>query len=136
MNALCTFLKSAAITAGAICGYYMGPLDGLLTALLIFVIIDYVTGVLAAWVTKSLDSNIGFHGILRKVIIFLVVGVSNVLDVYVIKTGTAIRSGVICFYLANEGLSILENAGRAGLPLPDALKAALEQLKTHKEEHL
>ena len=136
MNDLVTFLKAAACTAGAMCGYYLGPCDGLLTAILILVIVDYITGVLAAYVAKKLDSNVGFHGIIRKVVIFVIIGVANVLDVYVIKTGTAIRSGVICFYIANEGLSILENAGHIGLPLPGNLLAALEQLKEHKEDHL
>lgn len=116
-----------AMIGGAI-GYYVGEVDGLLTALLVFVCVDYITGVAAAIVEKKLSSEIGFKGIIKKVLIFTIVGLANIIDVNVIQNGSAIRGIVLCFYLSNEGLSILENASRCGLPIPDKLKAILKQL--------
>lgn len=113
-------------------GYFLGGLDGLLIALIIFVVLDYITGVMRAILDKELSSAVGFKGIFRKIIIFCLVGISHIVDLHVIGTGTGLRSAVICFYLSNEGLSILENAAHMGLPVPERLKAVLAQL--HKKE--
>ncbi len=119
----------AAITAlGGWLGYFLGGMDGLLIALLVFVILDYLTGVMRAIAEHKLSSAIGFKGICRKVVIFALVGVGHVLDTHVVGTGSALRSAVICFYLSNEGVSLLENAAHLGLPVPDKLKAVLSQL--------
>ena len=118
-----------AITAlGGWLGYFLGGMDGLLIALLVFVILDYVTGVMRAIADHELSSAIGFKGICRKVLIFALVGVGHVLDTHVVGTGSALRSAVICFYLSNEGVSLLENASHLGLPIPEKLKAILSQL--------
>ena len=114
-------------------GYFLGGCDGLLYALLAFVIIDYITGVMCAVIDKKLSSEVGFKGIFKKVLIFLLVGIANILDVQVIGTGSVLRTAVIFFYLANEGLSILENSAIIGLPVPDKLKDMLLQLA--EEEH-
>lgn len=115
-------------------GYFLGGCDGLLIALVIFVVIDYITGVMGAIADKKLSSEVGFKGICRKVIIFLLVGIAQILDVNVIKTGSVLRTAVIFFYLSNEGVSILENAAHLGLPIPEKLKVVLEQLHDRAEK--
>lgn len=118
-----------AITAvGGWLGYFVGGMDGLLTALLILMTIDYITGIMCAIVDKQLSSAVGFKGICKKVLILMLVGVAHIVDMHVVGTGEALRSAVICFYLSNEGVSVLENAGRLGLPIPEKLKAILAQL--------
>ena len=113
---------------GAWIGYYLGGCDGLLYALIAFVTIDYLTGVMCAIADKKLSSNVGFKGICRKVLIFLLVGIANIIDVQVIGQVGILRTAVIFFYLSNEGVSLLENAGHLGLPIPEQLKTVLEQL--------
>ena len=115
-------------------GYFLGGFDGLLYALLAFVILDYITGVMCAIADKTLSSNVGFKGICRKVLIFLLVGVANILDVHVIGTGSVLRTAVIFFYISNEGVSLTENAAHLGLPVPEKLKAVLEQLHNREVE--
>lgn len=117
-------------------GYFLGGCDGLLYALLAFVVIDYITGVMCAVNDHTLSSEVGFRGICRKVLIFLLVGIANVLDVQVIGTGSVLRTAVIFFYISNEGVSLLENAAHLGLPVPEKIKAVLEQLhdRTEKED--
>ena len=114
-------------------GYFLGGCDGLLYALLAFVVIDYITGVMCAIVDKNLSSEVGFKGICRKVLIFLLVGIANVLDVQVIGTGSVLRTAVIFFYISNEGVSLLENAAHLGLPVPEKIKIVLEQLHDRAE---
>ena len=109
-------------------GYFLGGCDGLIIALILFVVMDYITGIMCAIADKKLSSEVGFKGICRKVIIFMLVGISNIIDVEVIKTGSVLRTAVIFFYLSNEGISLLENAGHLGLPIPEKLKLVLEQL--------
>ena len=117
------------ITAmGGWLGYFLGGCDGLLIALVLFAVVDYLTGIMCAVVDQKLSSQVGFKGICRKVLIFLLVGIANIIDVQVIGTGSVIRTAVIFFYLSNEGVSILENAAHLGLPIPEALKAALAQI--------
>lgn len=115
-------------------GWFLGGCDGLLYALIAFVAIDYITGVMCAINDHSLSSEVGFRGICRKVLIFLLVGMANILDVNVIGTGSVLRTAVIFFYISNEGVSLLENAAHLGLPVPDAIKTVLEQLHNRSEE--
>lgn len=109
-------------------GYFLGGCDGLLYALIAFVVIDYITGVMCAISDKTLSSEVGFKGICRKVLIFLLVGIGNIIDVQVLGSPGVLRTAVIFFYLSNEGVSLLENAAHLGLPVPDAIKTVLEQL--------
>lgn len=115
-------------------GYFLGGCDGLLYALLAFVAADYLTGVMCAISDKSLSSEIGFKGICRKVLIFLLVGIANILDVQVIGTGSVLRTAVVFFYISNEGISLLENAGHLGLPIPEKMKSVLQQLHDRSEK--
>ena len=128
---LCQFLFTA---AGGWLGYFLGGCDGLLIALVIFAVADYITGVMCAVADKKLSSEVGFKGICRKVIIFMLVGVAHVIDVNVIATGSGLRTAVIFFYLSNQGVSLLENAGHLGLPIPEKLKIVLEQLHDRSEK--
>lgn len=114
-------------------GYFLGGCDGLLIALVIFVTCDYLTGIMCAISDKKLSSEVGFKGICRKVLIFLLVGIDNVLDVQVIGTGSVLRTAVIFFYISNEGVSLLENAAHLGLPVPEKIKIILEQLHDRAE---
>ena len=114
-------------------GYFLGGCDGLIYALLAFVVIDYLTGVMCAVSDRKLSSAVGFRGICRKVLIFLLVGIANILDVQVIGTGSVLRTAVIFFYISNEGVSLLENAGHLGLPIPKKMQEVLEQLHDRGE---
>ena len=109
-------------------GWFLGGCDGLLYALLAFVVVDYITGIMCAVVDKKLSSAVGFKGIFKKVLIFTLVGIANIVDVQVLGTPGVLRTAVIFFYLSNEGVSMLENAAHLGLPVPDAIKTVLEQL--------
>ena len=110
---------------GGILGWYLGGFDGFLYALIAFVIADYITGVLAAYATKTLSSAIGFKGIAKKLVLFLLVGLANLLDLYILGEAGVLRTAAIFFYLSNEGLSLLENSTRLGLPIPGPLRDAL-----------
>ncbi|CNC83003.1 TPA: holin family protein [Streptococcus agalactiae] len=112
---------------GGLIGSIFGEVDGFFFALMIFIAIDYITGLMAAAVEKRLASNIGFKGIFKKIVILFLVSVGHLIDTEIIKQGGAIRTMVIFFYLSNEGLSILENAVRIGLPIPEKLQALLKQ---------
>ena len=114
-------------------GYFLGGCDGLLYALIAFVVIDYITGVMCAIINRELSSAVGFKGIFRKVLIFLLVGIANIIDVQVIGIGAVLRTAVIFFYISNEGVSLLENAGHLGLPIPEKIKTVLEQLHDRAE---
>lgn len=114
-------------------GYFLGGWDGLLYALIAFVVIDYLTGVMCAINDRTLSSEVGFKGICRKVLIFLLVGIANILDVNVIGSGGVLRTAVIFFYISNEGVSLLENAAHLGLPVPEKIKVVLEQLHDRSE---
>lgn len=115
-------------------GWFLGGCDGLLYALLAFVVIDYVTGIMCAVVDKKLSSEVGFKGIFKKVLIFALVGIGQILDSRVIGSGSVMRTAVIFFYLSNEGVSLLENAAYLGLPIPQKLKSVLEQLHDRAEK--
>ncbi len=115
-------------------GYFLGGCDGLLYALLAFVVLDYITGIMCAIADKKLSSAVGFKGICRKVLIFALVGVGHLLDTQVIGSGSVLRTAVIFFYLSNEGLSLVENAAYLGLPIPGKLHKVLEQLHDRAEK--
>ena len=114
---------------GGSIGYFLGGFDGLIFAIVAFVIIDYITGLMAAVIEKKLSSEIGFKGIFKKVLIFILVGIGHTIDFYLIEKGSAVRTAVIFFYLSNEGLSIIENASRIGLPVPEQLKIVFRELR-------
>lgn len=115
-------------------GWFLGGCDGLLYALIAFVAIDYLTGVLCAISDHTLSSEVGFRGIARKVLIFLLVGIGHILDTQVIGSGSVLRTAVIFFYISNEGVSLVENAAHLGLPIPEKLKDVLEQLHDRAEK--
>lgn len=114
-------------------GYFLGGCDGLLYTLIAFVVIDYLTGIMCAISDQTLSSEVGFRGICRKVLIFLLVGIANVLDIHVLGNGSVLRTAVIFFYISNEGVSLLENAAHLGLPVPEKVKDVLEQLHGRAE---
>ena len=128
---LCQLVFTA---VGGWLGYFLGGCDGLLIALVVFVVADYITGVMCAVTDRKLNSEVGFKGICRKVIIFMLVTIAHVIDVTVIATGSVLRTAVTFFYLANEGLSVTENAAHLGLPIPETLKEVLEQLHERAEK--
>jgi len=117
-------------------GYFLGGCDGLLYTLLAFTAMDYITGIMCAVNDHTLSSEVGFRGICRKVLIFMLVGIANILDADVVGTGSVLRTAVIFFYISNEGVSLLENAAHLGLPVPEKIKMVLEQLhdRAKKEE--
>lgn len=128
MKEIWNWTQAAIAAAGGGLGYFLGGWDGFLYALLAFVVIDYITGLMCAILDKKLSSEVGFRGIFKKVLIFSLVAIGNIVDQSVIGEGSVIRTAVIFFYLSNEGVSILENAAHIGLPVPQKLKNILEQL--------
>ncbi len=131
-----TKIQIAFTGLGGWLGYFLGGMDGLMIALIVLMTLDYVSGVMCAIIDKKLSSAVGFKGICKKVFILMLVGVAHIIDLHVVGTGSALRGAVICFYMSNEGLSLLENAAHVGLPIPDKLKDILSQLhdKDRKEE--
>ena len=115
-------------------GWFLGGCDGLLYALIAFAVVDYLTGTMCAIVDKKLSSGVGFKGIFKKVLIFVLVGIANILDVQVIGNGSVLRTAVIFFYISNEGISLLENASHLGLPIPAPIRNVLQQLHDRAEE--
>ena len=135
MKELWNAMQFAFTVLGGWIGYFLGGCDGLIVALICFVAVDYITGLMCAVSDKKLSSKAGFKGICRKVLIFTLVGVANIIDIQIIHTGSVLRTAVIFFYLSNEGVSLLENAAHLGLPIPKKLKEVLEQLHhKHNEE--
>lgn len=134
MKEIWNWIQVVITTIGGFLGWFVGGVDGFLYALMTFVVIDYFTGVLCAIADKNLSSEVGFIGISRKVLIFVLVGVANILDIYVIGNGSVLRTAVVFFYLSNEGISLLENAAHLGLPIPEKLKDVLKQLHNKSDE--
>ncbi|MGU9538320.1 phage holin family protein [Clostridium tepidum] len=138
MKEIWNWIQLAFAAVGAFLGWFLGEFDGFLYTLVTFVAIDYLTGVLCAITDKKLSSEIGAKGIFKKVLIFVMVGIAHILDTQILGSagydGSALRTAVIFFYLSNEGVSILENAGQIGLPIPEKLKAVLKQLHGRDEE--
>ncbi|MDR0937165.1 MAG: phage holin family protein [Oscillospiraceae bacterium] len=127
---LCAF---AAV--GGFVGWYLGPLDGLLYVLLAMSVGDFITGVLRSGLHGELSSRVGFLGIIRKISIFILVGVANLADTNIFGGGNALRTAVIFFYIANEGISLLENARDFGLPIPEILVNMLEKIKKEGDDN-
>lgn len=132
MKELWNVIQIALATVGAWLGWFLGGMDGLIYAMIVFVIADYATGVMCAVSDKHLSSEIGFKGICKKVLIFVLIGVANLIDIYIIKSGSMLRTATIFFYLSNEGISLLENAAHLGLPVPQKIKDILKQLNDKK----
>ena len=128
MKQIWSGIQIAFTAFGGFLGWFLGGVDGFLYALIAFTVIDYITGVMCAITDKKLSSSVGFKGICRKVLIFTLVGIGNIVDVYVLGQGGVLRTAVIFFYLSNEGVSIMENSAHLGLPIPEKLKDVLEQL--------
>lgn len=126
-------IKSLLTLFGGVLGAIMGELNGFLIALIVFVCVDYITGVMSAICEKKLNSETGYKGIFKKVCIFMIVAIANVVDCYIIKEGSTLRTATIFFYLSNEGISIMENAAKIGLPVPTKLKQILEQIGEDNE---
>ena len=133
MKQFWSICQLAFTVTGGWLGYFLGGCDGLLFTLLVFVTADYLTGIMCAIVDKKLSSEVGFRGIMRKVIIFLLVGIAQMVDLNVIRSGSVLRTAVIFFYLSNEGVSVMENAAHLGLPVPEKLKEVLEQLHDRED---
>ena len=128
MKQIWSGIQIAFTALGGFLGWFLGGIDGFLYALIAFTVIDYITGVMCAITDKKLSSSVGFKGICRKVLIFTLVGIGNIVDVYVLGQGGVLRTAIIFFYLSNEGVSIMENTAHLGLPIPAKLKEVLEQL--------
>lgn len=124
------FIKAGLATVGGYIAWFLGGFDGLLIALCVFAVVDYLTGVIAAVIEKNLCSRVGFKGIAKKFLMFLMVGIAAILDMYVLGGESPVREVVIVFYIANEGISVIENSARLGLPVPKKLIGVLEQLKS------
>ncbi len=134
MRSIWTGIQIAFSAIGGFIGWLLGGFDGFLYALIAFAVIDYITGVMCAISDKRLSSEVGFKGICRKVLIFVLVGIGNLVDVYVLGEAGVLRTAVIFFYLSNEGVSLLENSAHLGLPIPQKLKSVLEQLHNRNEK--
>lgn len=135
MKEIWTWVQVAIAAVGGFFGWFLGGLDGFLYALLAFVVLDYLTGLMCAVVDKKLSSEIGFRGIFKKVLIFVMVGVGHIVDTQIIGDGSVSRTAIIFFYCSNEGVSLLENASRIGLPVPQKLKDILSQLHDKEDKH-
>ena len=127
------FVKGIMAFFCAVFGYLFGEFDGMMTALIALIVLDYITGIIAAFVERKLSSEVGARGIAKKMIMLLTVAVANVVDVSVIGEGNVLRSVAALFYIANEGISLLENGARLGVPMPKKLIDVLVQLKSEKK---
>jgi toxin secretion/phage lysis holin len=133
MKEIWNWVQMGIAAVGGWLGYFLGGWDGFLYALVSFVVIDYITGVLCAILDGKLSSDVGFRGICKKVLIFSLIAIGHIIDQNIIGEGAVIRTAVIFFYLSNEGVSILENAAHIGLPVPQKLKDILEQLHNRSD---
>lgn len=128
MKEIWNWLQVALTALGGLLGWFLGGFDGFLYALVALMVADYITGVMCAIVDKTLSSEVGFRGIFKKVLIFILVGIGHIIDTHLIGDGSVLRTAIIFFYCSNEGVSMLENAARLGLPIPEKLKDILAQL--------
>lgn len=136
MKNVWNFVQMIFAAVGGYIGYFLGGVDGFMYALIALVVIDYLTGVMVAVLERKLSSEIGFRGIFKKVLIFVLVGIGNIIDMHLIKNGSAIRTAVIFFYVSNEGISIIENSAKIGLPIPQKLKDILEQINKEDKSNV
>jgi toxin secretion/phage lysis holin len=134
MKELVNTIQMIVAVLGGYIGYFLGGWDGFLYALVAFVVIDYLTGFMLAVLEKRLSSEVGFRGIFKKVVLFSLVAVGHIIDSRLIQSEGVIRTAVIFFYLSNEGISILENTAKIGLPIPEKLRAVLEQLNQEESK--
>lgn len=134
MKEFWSIVQAVFVAVGGWLGWFLGGYNGLLYTLVTFAVVDYITGVMCAIVDKKLTSKVGFKGICRKVLMFLLVGIANILDVQIIGTGSVLRTATIFFYISNEGVSLLENASYLGLPIPQKVKDVLAQLHDRSEK--
>jgi len=136
MENILKYFKTIIAIAGTLFTWLFGIWDTALIVLITFMVFDYATGVLRGYVNKELSSDIGLKGIARKAVIFVVLIVAVSLD-RLLNTGTWLFRTLICyFYIANEGLSLLENAISLGVPVPNKLKDALAQLKDGEKKEI
>lgn len=126
-------VKSIIAAVCAMFGFVFGDLNGLMIALVALIILDYISGVIAAVVEKKLSSEVGAKGIAKKIFMLLIVAVANIVDINVIGEGHVLKSVTVVFYIANECISLIENAGQLGVPVPKKLLDVLEQLKSKEE---
>jgi len=126
-------VKSILAAVCAVFGFVFGDFNGLMIALIALIVLDYISGVLAAVVEKKLSSEVGAKGIAKKIFMLLIVAVANIVDINVIGEGHVLKSVTVVFYIANECISLIENAGRLGVPVPKKLLDVLEQLKSKEE---
>ncbi len=126
-------IKAISGAAGALIGFLYGEITGLFIAIIALMALDYITGIFCAVSTKTLSSEIGFKGLVKKLMILVIIAVGHLVDAYIIGTGSALMTAVILFFAANEGISILENAALLGLPVPEKLRSVLEQFKDKED---
>ena len=134
MTEIWKYIQTLLAMIGGTLGYFLGGFDGLFAVLAMMIVVDYITGVMVAIKEKRVSSKIGFAGICRKILILLFVGIANMLDMYIVGSGSMLRTATIFFYVSNEGISILENATNLGLPVPRKIKEILEQLHDRSEK--
>ena len=134
MSRIQIIIDSIAGVVGAVLGFMYGEVTGLFWALIAFMATDYITGVVVAAINKQLSSEVGFRGLAKKLMILVFVSLGHIADMYVLGGTPVAMSAVMLFYIANEGLSIIENAGNLGLPVPKKLKDIMVQLKKESEE--
>ena len=128
MKEVWIYVQTVIAALGGWLGWFLGGLDGFLYALIIFVIVDYITGIMVAIINRELSSAIGARGIFKKIFIFIIVAIAHIIDSRLIGDSSVIRTAVVFFYLSNEGISILENASQIGIPIPQKIKDVLAQL--------
>ena len=133
MSKIQIIIDSIAGAVGAVLGFMYGEVTGLFWALIAFMALDYITGVVVAIIEKRLSSEVGFRGLTKKFLILVFVAVGHIADTYILGGTPAAMSAVMLFYMANEGISIIENAAALGLPVPKKLKDIMVQLKKESE---
>lgn len=128
-------VKSITAMLGGLAGFMFGDLDGLMVALIAFIVLDYITGILVGTAKHRLSSHTSFVGLVKKALILVIVAVAHIVDTQILGGQNSVfRSAACCLYIANEGLSILENCGKLGVPLPKKLRNVLEQLKNESDK--
>lgn len=126
------FICATVAGLGTFLSFVFGDWDVALQCLIIAIAIDYISGIIKAFINKELSSKIGVKGLLKKVGVLLIVALATLIDKITGETGM-VRTLVIYYFVANEGLSVIENLGEAGLPIPDVIKKALKSLKNESK---